>query len=37
VFVAARAVACAPALAVKPATVAPVAGLIEAILRFVTR
>src|SRR6266511_4400993 len=36
VLVTARAVACAPALAVKPATGAPVVGLIEAILRFVT-
>jgi hypothetical protein len=36
VLVAARAVAWAPALAVKPATGAPVVRLIEAILRLVT-
>jgi hypothetical protein len=36
-LVAARAVAWAPALAVKPATGAPVVRLIEAILRLLTR
>jgi hypothetical protein len=36
VLVAARAVAWAPALTVKPATGAPVVGLMEAILRLVT-
>jgi hypothetical protein len=37
VLVAARAVAWAPALAVKPATGAPVVGLMEAILRLSRR